>query len=519
MYDKILRGFYSKVKTKKIFFLFYVQLIAFSHLFAYDLYFEPFIKNPSILNNICWSDDDSMFAVCEDKYIIIRDSKKYNVISIIQEKNVKEVMFSHEGNQNVLLTLKNNGDFSIWHFNKTDKDSVETVPYFNFNCNNGKKITAFAFSNNSDYIAVAYDDFSVVLYYKLRLTNQAVTFNLGTHDSPVSFLSFSQNDNYLISGSKDGVINLWNCKTSQKMCSITENHAKNKVPAFITNSNDIISATENDSISVFDFVGARNRVLNLKEEICSIKYLPSKNYYAVLTKDNRIHIIDGENGTDLGYVFPVNSSNIEMFEFNSNCTSLIAAYGDGSIYKLDLQKVYLKPDEKPPVIYNGFVEATHPDFVSIYAGGSYCNSSFLFSANLGAEYSHVIKNSPFYFGGGIDLGLVFPSDDLEYTYKINNREADVYLFEPTVFGDFAFFVNPAGKDYFITLETKVGLKTIFDFLYQNHIYFDSNPHFSFYSDIEIGLMYKNFVAKVLCEYDSFKKICPGIIIGDSIKIE
>ncbi len=502
--------------------IFLVLQFLFSLIYAVNFYFEPVIKNPTTANNLCWNEDDSLFAYCENIYIIIRNSKTYEVVSTIQQKDVENICFAKEGKEDILITFLKNGQFSIWRLNKQSKVQIESVPYYNVDCKNDKEITATAISTNSDYLAVAYDDNTIKIFYKLRLINQTITFELGKVESAVKYLSFSKDNKLLLSGLKNGRVLLWNCTSNKLITFINDSYTRTAASGVISNEEYFAVPSDSNAISIYDTEANLTDLVFLDSSITAIKYLPYKQQYAVLTDNNKIHIISSKknNYYESGYIFPVNINSICDFEFNSTCSEILVNYSDGSLYKFSVDDVFLPPNAEPPEIFSDHVEKYLPDFISFYSSASYINSEyFSFSTDIGTEYTHVIKRTPFCFGGGINCNLCFPSNALPYQYKIGKKNADVCLLESTAYGHVAYFINPPQKEYFITFEVKAGIRMINDFLFQNRVFYDPQPRWTFYSDVEFGLLYKALIVKFLYEYDTYQKFCPGLMIGGNIKIE
>lgn len=509
------------MKTPKYLFFLLALFLFNSPVFATSFYFDPIIKNPTTANKLCWNEDDSLFAYCENIYIIIRNAKTYEVVSTIQQKDVENICFAKEGKEDILISFLKNGQFSIWYLNKQSKKEIESVPYYNVDCKSDKEITATAISTNSDYLAVAYDDNSIKIFYKLRLINQTMSFELGKVESTVKYLCFSKDNKLLLSGLKNGRVLLWNCTSNKLVSFINDSYTRTGVAGAISNEETFAVTSDEKTISIYDINSNLIDVVFMDSSIRTIKYLPYKQQYAVLTENNKIHLISSKKNKfyESGYIFPVNLNKICDYEFNSTCSQLIVNYSDGSLYKFNVDDVFLPPNAEPPEIFSDHVEKYLPDFIALYTSGSYLNSLFAFSANVGTEYAHIIKKTPFYFGAGVNCNLCFPSNELPYKYSINNKTADVYLLESTAYGHIAYFVNPAQKEYFITFELKAGARFINDFLFQNRIFIDKEPKITFYSDVEIGVLYKALIVKFLYEYDTYQKFCPGLMVGGNIKIE
>ena len=65
---------------------------------------------------------------------------------------------------------------------------------------------------------------------------------------------------------------------------------------------------------------------------------------AIQTDENQIEIYDLDTKEYLGFIPSYNSSLLTTFAFSNDNKCVLLGYADGSIYKFDIDKVFLQPN-------------------------------------------------------------------------------------------------------------------------------------------------------------------------------
>lgn len=306
-----------------------------------------------------------------------------------------------------------------------------------------RRVTESAFSHSGNHMAVAFDDgtvnMSIVLHYTQKISDK----NLAGHLGNVFSLDFSRNDGFLASGGLDDKIFIWNATDGSKVNSMPFYSGSGAGVLFTADSSAVISLERPDLISVRKFDGSRIRtIVPNGKSARALKLASSGKYLTVLTAKDNIEFYDLETGKYIGYVPPFNQTTLTSFAFNRDDSILLTGHADGSVYKLRLEKVFLKPGQKPPrmrmiqadeVVVKGsaFTDRipgskdradVFPQEHSILVGlsGRTCPSPYKWGLDINTRARFVIKNTPVFVGGGIDAGIGFPGDSFPFKYTISN---------------------------------------------------------------------------------------------------
>lgn len=171
-------------KIKNLF-AFFVYFIFLSFLYGQALP-SAVVKAPFPIRSLTWSPDGSVFAFIENDTIFVRNAHTYDLIASIPFPEALSVFLYQETADEVqLVGGAKNGTIVVWSI--TVQDSIPTssttdaLEHKNYTVNfanslsQEKDIHALAISENSNYIAVAFDDFSVGIHFKLRFTHQLIS--------------------------------------------------------------------------------------------------------------------------------------------------------------------------------------------------------------------------------------------------------------------------------------------------------------------------------------------------------
>jgi len=220
-----------KVFNKNVFisFLIIVQSTLAIGLLSAEVYYLPedsnFIKTSSPVKNLTWNPTNTSFAYTDDNLILIRDSTTFKLLKSIQVENIEKILYSKEGNidSEVLLSLTSNGLLSTY------SPSISINPIISINYKQittpsktfSNEITALSFSQNSNYIVLADSENTITLFFKLRFTNEILTYKALEHKNTIYFIDFSPNTWYFATASKDNTIKLYSTDINTNLKSIS----------------------------------------------------------------------------------------------------------------------------------------------------------------------------------------------------------------------------------------------------------------------------------------------------------
>lgn len=503
---------------KKIFLL-------LTNIFICNYCFSQIVKTPFPITKLSWSEDNKVFSFSEDNNVFLRDSQNYQLLDSLNLKNVEQVIFSKEGNKQVLLTITKDGIFSIYDLKVQNENLcfVSKSPYFTKDFSSIKNITKIAFSENSDYIAMALNDNTINLIFKLRFSGETLQQKFIGHKEDIFNVVFSKDSNYLLSTSCDGTAIVWNCtnyKTELKL----NVYSQTKVPAiFLNNNSKIIICDGKTSFSVYNLLGEKLISINTLHEIRKIKSMPDSNFVSILNNRNEIEIYDLEKKKWIGYIPECTSSIITDFEWNNDGSMILIGSQDGSIYKFILKEVLLNSKIQPKKI----IKATSNSGVSrpvtesknsfIFSSGvNYLNSPFLFSVNLDTQFRFAKNIEPCFFGFGLTGQLGFSRKNINREYYIEDKKIDsLNLLSGIAYIPFGIMFYPWDNDLLLLVIFKTGAKTSEVAILSDSKYIIDNPNITYFLSSGFGVIYNHFETSFNFEFDGIGKLSPSIYFGVS----
>ena len=552
--------------------LFFLNTISFSQVY------KAAVKSPAPVKNITWSDDGTMFAYIEGSNIYIRSSNNYELLATISQNNIKFFCFSREDNHNSMLTLTSDGYFSMWDLStvSTSKKNLEAEFIINFETVSDIKVISF--SKTKDIIAASSGNNRLQMYDVDRVEKKADFRVLKEHQSNIYFTDFSSDSEYMVSASEDGVINIWNSEEQSVVLSMKGAFTQNHTPVRITNDKRIIFSKNASTIVVSSFAGSLLGTIDVGEQIVDIKYLEKTNQLAVQTIKNDILFFSLATFKKVDCIPTVIESAISSFDINKANTKIFVAYEDGNVYMFNLDDVILDQDQKVPdfkteykdvndtvietesdnvidtvddvvndteneTVNNTIIDTVNindsviriegpmvkksnviffPNSVYLDFGTGIITASDLFTADifLGAEYKHAQLFPPFYFGGGYEFALGFPSSDFPYRYSFAGVQANSPLvYMNTIFASGGFVTSPWNIDLILNLSAKFGLRIITVAISAQGNYHVNTTKCTVYTDLGFGVIYKMFEFDFSCEYDVINGFCPKFTLGWNMSLD
>jgi len=164
----------------------------------------------------------TLFAAADENSLAVYDAKDFNLIKHFYDGKLARISFYTEGESEFLAAITTSGQFIVRKLMQTYDGWAfeEGEPYYSADCSDvsgRKSLTAVSFSSNSDYVAAAFDDNSVQVHFRLRITAGSISRTITAHKAPVYALEFSKNGEYLATVSTDGESYIWNSYTGAKI--------------------------------------------------------------------------------------------------------------------------------------------------------------------------------------------------------------------------------------------------------------------------------------------------------------
>ncbi|MBQ9627181.1 MAG: hypothetical protein IJR40_08410, partial [Treponema sp.] len=312
---------------------------------------------------------------------------------------------------------------------------------------------------------------------------------------------------------------------------------------FTPDSTGIISLETRDLITIRSFDGTRTMAIKPNgRNVRDIKVSSNGKNLVVLTGEDKLEFYDLKTGQYIGYVPPFNQSTLTSFALNRDDTVMLTGHADGSVYKLRLEKVFLKPGQKIPkmrmvgpdeVVVKGpsytdkipgakgmsdIYKDGHEIFIDPFIGST--PDPFTFCIGLDSGYRNFTLVKPLYFGGGLRLHFSPDWGSYPYTYRYwnsNEKLPNPYYVGAVLFGTAGLAVRPWKNNLLIFFDVNPGLSM--QLIWNGQLAskaITSDVFCSFNISSRIGMEYKRFNAAVLVEYDALGKFTGGIELGWTI---
>ena len=481
--------------------------------------------------------DGSLIAVSDNQSVSIYDTKTFSLVWRFFDEGVVRSAFYSEGDSDFFVVMTKSGQFIVrsfyylndqWHFDDGE-------PYFSADCSDAtgrKSLTAVSFSNNSDYVAAAFNDNTVQVHFRLRVTAASISHTITSHKAPVYGLEFSRNGEYLATVSTDGNGYIWNSYTTSRITQIKGVYTRAKVPVvFSSDSVYVIFQDGRNTFKITDFSGNTLYSIAAGRPITAIKPLKDPDLVAIRNDKGEVMVYSISSRRPLSITNGLSAKNttgeavnflendFTVFDYDYKADFMYAGYRNGYVYIVEPQP-YL--DDSAMLITDaslagkGAGNFVHQKFSGISAcgGANYLTRPYLVSVNLRGEYLYSEAISPFFVGGGLVLSMGFPHKDFPSKYKVGGQNVDApKLFSATAYAPVGYAFSPWNNDFRILTTFKLGAKVSSLVLVATQGYAIGEPALSFYISTGIGMQYKHLEMDVNCEYDTIGKVSPSLYAG------
>ena len=526
---------------KKLFLLVInIILINLSFLVAQESVSEEFARPADFeacegkVKLISSNSSDTLLAVSDGKCVTVYDERDYSLVSRFYDEKVSRISFFIEGDNEYFAVITADGQFIVRKllFNSDEKWELEDgEPYFSADCADAtgrKALTAVSFSNNSDYVAAAFDDNTVQVHFRLRVTAGSISHTITTHKTPVYGLEFSRNGEFLATVSSDGEAYIWNSYTSSKITHLSGIYTREKIPVcFSDDSLYIVSVDGRNSFRISDFSGNTLYSILTGRPITAIRPLKDPDLIAIRDDKNEVMIYSISSRRPVAIATVKSNGEFTSFEFDSKSDLMFAGFDDGKVCFVETQP-YL--DESSMIVTEaklagkkggaGFGSLSRFQSVSVCGGANFLASPYSMSASLRGEYLYSEAIAPFFAGGGVTFSIGFPRSDFPANYKINNQNVNPpNIISAVIYAPVGYVFSPWDKDIHIITSFKAGFKILALAMITGSGSIVDTPNCAFFMSIGAGMQIKHFVFDINCEYDTIGKVSPSIFAGYVFKWE
>ena len=532
--------------------MFSMFFVLFSSILTLKV-FSQVVKTPFPVTSLSWNVNDDFFAFTEENTVFLRDCKTYSLSDTLPIKNIDRIMFANEGKHQILLTIAKEGFLSVYNLKETEGGLLrfDPEPYFTMDCTNENPVKCVTFGKNSDYAALALEDNSINMFFKLRFTKDAIFKKLEGHSEEIFSLNFSTNEKYLASTSVDNHAIIWSCNSQEKLLELTDIYTQSRIPVqFLSDSETIIAPENETTFCIYNIEGEKTISIDTLHKIKGIKPLNRQDTVAIVNENDEIELYDLSAKKWLGYIPSCDLSEMTDFEFNSDNTRILMGYESGSIFEFAVKDVLLSPGQKPPKkimvsgrayeedgsgigggksggsrgwgITNGTFKTRDGNYAGARVEVRSAPAPYNLSTGLSFSFLNYDLLKPFYTGACATPYLGFPKENYPYKYTKNNRTLESPLLAGVeLYAPFGIFIMPF-VNYEIGISAELFAGTGLCFLWNRSFGAESassKPFASFTAGTKVSAFWKYFTASLCAQWDSVQKIMISADLGVSVKLE
>ena len=293
--------------------------------------------------------DDTILAVSDSASISTYNTSDYTLISDIHDEDINRSLFYREQSGELVIAMTHAGKFMLYRPSSGDKKAYgKTEEYMLSDYGDGKTISCSAFSNNTNYSAAAFTDFSIHIHFKLRFIQDMITRTVDGHESEIYGLEFSNDEKYLASVSQDGGAYIWTSSNYKQAARIDNVYTQSRIPVYFTaDSASVISPEDSTSLRVSNLQGQKTAGIKTGRTIRAILPLSDPDTIAVLNNKSEIVIysIRLQKAVGMMRLPETETSDITAFNFCHTENAAFAGCASGAIYKLKLENIPAPKDE------------------------------------------------------------------------------------------------------------------------------------------------------------------------------
>ncbi len=396
------------------------------------------------------------------------------------------------------------------------------------------------------------------MLFKLRFTNDTISYKTLEQEATIYDIEFSPNTWYFATASKDNTIKIYSTDVNNNLKSFTTipfYSNTNSSFCFTQDSKQIICATKDKEFSIFNLKGEKQFSIKTQNRILNISTLKNNSLVAIQNDKNQIELYNLETKEYEGYIPSYSSSLLTAYAFNNDYTYILLGYDDGSIYRLDIHKVFLEPNQAPADIkvFSGnslpidsetqtlqdgqgsqdnakIVGLYEPNALKVYKQNNnvivpkislgFLNAPFLLNPSLGVEYRNSKLFSPAYLGGGLDIFTGFPRKNFPFTYMIGEEvQPNPIIMGGKVYGTIGIIFSPWRGEFYVVTGLELGLEILSLGYFPKGGYLITNPHLGFATSVLLGGFYKNFQFALAINYDTINKFYSEMSVGYQINLK
>ena len=286
------------------------------------------------VRDIEFSPDGNQLAVATTTGIWIYDSHTGKQINRFEGHmgGANAISYSQDGQ----LLAAAHQDLTIRLWKPTRKSPKKPIPALR---GHKDKIYAVTFSSDhkSSMLASASADKTIRLWDPHTVTDDERLIAILPYKDSVRTVAFSSDNRMLAGGSDDGVIQVWDAGTGDRIYEFKEHTNSVQSVHFSRNRTQLVSASLDGSVLLWSLVGQGGKLhspIQHKASVYTAKFSPDGSTFATGSADKLIRLWD-TNTAKHNLTFTGHKDSVSDIDFSPDGTTLVSASPDGTILLWD----------------------------------------------------------------------------------------------------------------------------------------------------------------------------------------
>ena len=286
------------------------------------------------VRDIEFSPNGSQFAVATTTGIWIYDSHTGKQINQFEKHMGGANAISYSQNGQLLAAAHQDLTIRLWEPN--NKNQKKPIPALRGHKGEIYAVT-FSSDGNSSMLASASADKTIRLWDPHTLTDDERLIAILPYKDAVRTVAFSFDNRMLAGGSDDGIIQVWDAGTGDRIYEFKEHTNSVQAVHFSRNRTELVSASLDGNVLLWSLVGEGGRLhspIQHNTSVYTAKFSPDGNTFATGSADKLIRLWD-TNTTKHNLTFIGHKDSVSDIDFSPDGTTLVSASPDGTILLWD----------------------------------------------------------------------------------------------------------------------------------------------------------------------------------------